>query len=305
MRGRRLTREERTYLSAHALQNPLRHLATATAVAGLTALLTAALAAAAPVPSTAAASPPTTAASPVRVGTIDVVRHATIADSQSDNWSGYNLGYLSTDTMYTSISGTWKVPTATQHESGQSENSATWIGIGGGCLNTSCTETDNTLIQAGTEQDVATDGAASYGAWYELIPETETAESITVNPGDTIHCSITETSPGEWDIVLKDVTDGQGFNVSTAYSSSELTAEWIEETPVVVGTSGSGIANLPNLTKVHFTAARVNGKPAGLAPADAIQLTNSSSQPIATPSNPIAAGTAFNDCAWKTTCSAP
>ena len=154
-------------------------------------------------------------------------------------------------------------------------------------------------------RNLAVARSATYGAWYELIPETETAETITVKPGDTIHCSITETSPGEWDIVLKDVTDGQGFAVTTAYSSSELTAEWIEETPVVVGTSGSGIASLPNLTKVHFTAARANGKSAALAPADAIQLTNSSGQPIATPSKPNAAGTAFNDCAWKTTCSAP
>jgi hypothetical protein len=248
------------------------------------------------------------AARTVRTVSIIHVVHAggTVADSQSDNWSGYNLGYLSTKTMYTSISGTWKVPTATQHTSGQAESSATWIGIGGGCLNTSCTESDNTLIQAGTEQDIAANGTASYSSWYELIPETETAESITINPGDTIHCSITETSPGKWDIVLTDVTDGQGFNVTTTYSSSELTAEWIEETPVVISTSGgTGIAALPSLTRVHFTAAKVNTTGAKLVSADAVQLVNSDNDPMATPSSPNTAGSAFNDCAWKTSCPAP
>jgi hypothetical protein len=291
-------------------QLPYQHRPTSAAIRGILAgsavLLAVALAAAAPAAGAAARSRNAATRTVHVVSTVGVVdSQRTLADSQSDNWSGYNLGYLSTNTMYTSITGTWKVPTATQHTSGQAEDSATWIGIGGGCLNTSCTETDNTLIQAGTEQDVATNGTASYSSWYELIPETETPESITINPGDTIQCSITETSQGEWDIVLKDVTDAQGFNVSTAYSSSELTAEWIEETPVVVSTGGSGIAALPNLTRVHFSAAKVNGTQAKLVPADAIQLVNSNSKPIATPSKPNASGNAFNDCAWKTSCPAP
>jgi hypothetical protein len=47
---------------------------------------------------------------------------------------------------------------------------------------------------------------------------------------------------------------------SAEYSSDETTARWIAETPVVVGTGGSGLAALPNLGKVHFTNADVNGK---------------------------------------------
>lgn len=248
------------------------------------------------------------AAAPVHAGargTVQVVHGPpTFADSTSSNWSGYNLGYLSTNTMYTSISGTWKVPTATAHKAGQAEHGATWIGIGGGCLNTSCTETDSTLIQAGTEQDVSKTGKAKYSAWYELIPETSVTEPITVNPGDVIQCSITETTSGEWTIVLTDTTDGQNFTENTAYSSSELTAEWIVETPVVVGTGGTGVAKLPDLGKVHFTNAEVNGTNAGLVPADAMQLINSKSKPISTPSNPNAKGNGFFVCTWASTCSA-
>jgi len=238
-------------------------------------------------------------------GTVEVVHGPpTFYSSTSSNWSGYNLGYLSTNTKYTSISGTWKVPTATAHKAGQAEHGATWIGIGGGCLNTSCTETDSTLIQAGTEQDVSKTGKAKYSAWYELIPETSTTEPITVRPGDVIHCSITETSSGEWSIVLTDTTNGQNFTENTAYSSSELTAEWIVETPVVVGTGGSGVAKLPDLGNVHFTNAQANSANAGLAPADAIQLINSKSKPISTPSDPNSKGNAFYVCTWASTCTA-
>ena len=117
-----------------------------------------------------------------------------------------------------------------------------------------------------------------------------------------IHCSIDETSSGEWSIVLSDTTDGQGFTENTAYSSSELTAEWIVETPVVVGTKGTGVANLPNLGDVRFSHAQVNGANAGLVPADAIQLVNSSNQPIATPSDPNSKGNGFIDCTYASTC---
>ena len=90
--------------------------------------------------------------------------------NQSNNWSGYNQGALTKGGLFSAITGTWTVPTATQHKSGEAESSASWIGIGGGCLESTCTATDNTLIQTGTEQDVAAGGAASYSTWYELIP---------------------------------------------------------------------------------------------------------------------------------------
>lgn len=49
------------------------------------------------------------------------------------------------------MSGQWTVPIATAHASGRVEDSASWVGIGGGCVTDDCTMTDNTLIQAGTE----------------------------------------------------------------------------------------------------------------------------------------------------------
>jgi hypothetical protein len=225
--------------------------------------------------------------------------------SQSSNWSGYDEGALSTGTTFSSISGDWTVPTVSQHTAGQAEDSATWIGIGGGCLDTSCTATDATLIQAGTEQDVAANGATSYSAWWELVPVPSVTASITVHPGDHIHCTIAAVVPGLWQIALSDLTDGQSFAETLPYASTEDTAEWIVETPLVVGTSGTGEAALPNMTTVSFTGATVNGANAHLAAADEMQLVDSNGNPIATPSAPGADTASFNDCAWATTCAAP
>jgi len=236
--------------------------------------------------------------------TVAITKDGTkLADSQSDNWSGYNQGVLDTEKPFTSISGQWVVPTATQHTAGQAEDSATWIGIGGGCVNSSCDASDSTLIQAGTEQDVSASGVASYDAWYEIIPAPETESTITVNPGDVIDTVISSTVAGVWSVTLTDKTDGQSFTETLPYSSDESTAEWIEETPTEISTS-PGLASLPNLSTVQFTDATANGSNADLAADQAMQLVDSNNDPIATPSAPVN-GNEFNDCAWATSCAAP
>ena len=83
------------------------------------------------------------------------------------------------------------------------------------------------------------------------------------------------------------------------------TAEWIEETPLLISGANTGISALPRLSAVHFTGAAVNGAPAGLAAAERMQLVDSSNHVLATPSNPNHAKTAFNDCTYSTTCAVP
>src|SRR3954463_15405760 len=113
--------------------------------------------------------------------------------NQSNNWFGYNQGTLEQGgKLFHSISGDWTVPTATQHTAGQAESSSDWIGIGGGCVNTDCTVTANTRIQAGSEQDVAANGSTSYDAWFEVIPGPELIINNPVSPGDHIHSDISE-----------------------------------------------------------------------------------------------------------------
>lgn len=238
------------------------------------------------------------------------VAGARVNTNTSNNWSGYNIGAnypgYPAGTAFTSISGTWTVPTATQHVAGQAENSATWVGIGGGCVTSNCSVTDNTLIQAGTEQDVSASGTASYGAWWEIIPEPQTTVPLPVSPGDTVKVTIAQTGvPGTWSIVIADVTTGQQFATTTPYASSMSTAEWIEETPLQIGTGGTGLTAMPNLGTVGFTGATLNGAGAGLQTVDEMQLVTSGGQVVATPSGPGTGLTSFNDCTWQTACAAP
>ncbi len=236
---------------------------------------------------------------------ISIVRGAdTFADNQSTNWSGYNEGILDTHTPFSSISAQWVVPTVAQRRVGQAEDSATWIGIGGGCLNSTCVASDPTLIQAGTEQDVSSSGAVTYGAWWEILPLPELRSTITVHPGDTVRCSITSTIPALWTVSLQDLSDGQGFTQTVPYPSDETTAEWIEETPTAIGLSGTGLSALPNLSTVVFKDAMVNGANAQLAADQAIQLVDASGSPLATPSVPVG-GDEFADCTFASTCAAP
>lgn len=257
----------------------------------------------------AAGAGPAGAAAGAVTGVIRVVHHSTkVNTNQSANWSGYNIGadypQVPTGTTFTSVSGQWIVPAATLHTAGQAEYSSTWVGIGGGCVDDACTVTDNTLIQAGTEQDVSATGQASYSAWWEIIPEPQTTVSLPVSAGNKIRVSIKQTSPGQWSIVIRNLTTNKSFATTTPYSSSMDTVEWIEETPLLIGTQGSGLATMPNLTTVHFLNSSYNGANPGFQTIDEMQLNNNN-MIEATPSAPGPLKNSFNDCTWKTSCKAP
>ena len=225
----------------------------------------------------------------------------------SGNWFGYQQGLLEQGTkVFNSISGDWTVPTATQRTTGQAENSSDWIGIGGGCVDATCTVTDNTLIQDGTEQDVSSTGQASYSAWWEIIPGPSISISMTVAPGDHMHSSIAETVPNSnvWQITLRDVTRNETFTQTVPYSSTHATAEWIEETPLVLGTN-AGFAALPNLMSPAFDLATANGAPAALKSSEQMDLVDGNGAVIGAPSAPDPDLDGFNACTWATSCGAP
>lgn len=227
-----------------------------------------------------------------------------VGANKSNNWSGYNQGTLEKGgKQFHQVAGTWVVPTATQHKAGEAEFSASWVGIGGGCIDAGCTATDATLIQAGTSQDVDASGAASYSAWWELIPAPSvTISGFAVSAGNVIHVAIGETTPGVWSIVVQNQSTGQTFSMTTPYSSTYATAEWIEETPVVLTNSGAAqVGPMPNLGSVAFSASSTNGGAAGLVASEEIQLIDSSGAALATPSAP--SSDAFHDCTYASTCS--
>src|SRR5256714_285339 len=146
-------------------------------------------------------------------------------------------------------------------------------------------------------------GAKSYSAWYELIPAPSLNVNMTVRPGDHMHAQISETVSGSnvWKITLKNVTRNKAFTKTVPYSSTHATAEWIEETPLEIGTN-AGFAPLPNLSRISFDHAITNGASAQLKPSEKIQLIDSNGHVIGTPSAPDAQRDGFAVCAWATSC---
>ena len=233
--------------------------------------------------------------------------HAARADTnQSGNWFGYDQGTLEQGgKLFTSVAGYWTVPTATLHTAGQDEASSTWVGIGGGCVDSGCLVGDNTLIQTGTEQDVSGSGSQTYYAWWEIIPAPSLEiTSMKVAPGDLMYASVAEVVPYSnlWTITIKDTTRNEVYSVTVPYTSSHATAEWIEETPLQIGTN-AGFSALPNLTSAHFDSSTANGAPAGLKSSEEIQLTDSTGKVIGVPSAPDTDADGFETCAWATSCS--
>jgi hypothetical protein len=249
---------------------------------------------------------PAAAAAPIAHGQLLHLAPGLRANAnQSTNWFGYNQGLLEQGgKLFNSISGSWTVPTATQHSSGQSEASSDWVGIGGGCVDAGCTATDSTLIQTGTEQDVGSTGAPSYSAWYELVPAPSlTISGMTVGPGDNMHATISEAVADSdvWNITIQDTTRNESYSTTVPYSSTHATAEWIEETPLEIGTN-AGFAALPNLTNPAFSSATTDGAPANLKTSEEMDLTDSSGAVIGAPSAPNATADGFDACAWASTC---
>jgi hypothetical protein len=239
---------------------------------------------------------------------LSLAPHLRANTNQSNNWFGYNQGTLEQNgTLFHSIAGDWTVPTATQHTSGQDEASSDWIGIGGGCIDTGCLATDPTLIQTGTEQDVGANGTPSYSAWYELVPAPSlTIPSLAVSPGDHMHASLSETVPNSevWTITIQDVTRNESFSTTVPYPSTHATAEWIEETPLEIGTN-AGFAALPNLTNPGFDLGTTNGAPVKLSSSEQIQLIDSGGKVIGSPSVPDSDADGFGACTWAAMCTAP
>src|SRR5271157_358038 len=165
----------------------------------------------------------------------------------SFNWSGYAVAsdLNNPRPLVTSIYGSWTVPTVTGLAPGGEAYSAVWIGIGGQFLS------DQSLIQAGTEQD-SSRGRAEYSAWYELLPDNPVVvDSLTISTGDKITTiiSLSNSEMNSWLVEIRDITNGQSFQRNFTYDSSKLSAEWIVEAPTV-----NNRLMLANFSEVTFTS---------------------------------------------------
>ena len=159
----------------------------------------------------------------------------------SSNWSGV----ADTGGTYTSIKGSWKVPTVIAASGNR--YASDWVGIGG--FSTS------DLIQAGTSEQMV-GGVASYNAWTEVLPHPEVViPGFTVHPGDAMTVTVKKGAGSKWTIVVTDATSGHTFTKHVKYSSCLCSADWIHEAPTVGGSQ----AILASTTNAVYDPGLVNG----------------------------------------------
>jgi hypothetical protein len=169
----------------------------------------------------------------------------------SSNWSGY-VATTSRSDPFTLVSATWTVPTVETTPS--PAYSSVWVGIGGWYRNGS------KLIQAGTEQDVDSDGSPTYSAWYEVYPQKFPVPIGDVEPGDTISVSISKISekPEYWNITVTDNGNpllNENVKLKPNFAS-QATAEFIVERPLLI--RGHQLAPLADFGTVTFSNCTTN-----------------------------------------------
>lgn len=196
--------------------------------------------------------------------------------NQSVNWSGY-----AEPGSFTSIGGSWTVPTAGT-SAATTTYASTWIGVDG--------LANRDLIQTGTESDVI-GGVVHYDAWWEVLPAAERViKHMTVQPGDRMAASIVRGPAATWTISLTDATTGSTFSLTRHYRGPGASAEWIQERPQV----GRSLATLSAYGTTAFTGLAANGSAPGLVPADALSMVTAVGGPvISTPSALSRSGTSF------------
>jgi len=202
------------------------------------------------------------------------------AADQSRNWAGYTA----TGGSFTTVAGTWTVPTISAGRTPAAD--ATWVGIGG--------VSSHDLIQAGTDASVQA-GQVRYTAWVELLPQASQPVPLAVNAGDTVSVTIAQQPDERWQIRIQNTTTGQAYTKTVTYQSSRSSAEWIEEAPAV---GRRTLLPLDNFGTITFTGATAvaDGQQRTITQAggQAITMSSATGQPLAQPSALGSDGTSFS-----------
>ena len=148
------------------------------------------------------------------------------------NWSGYVAGAPVKSSFahpyFTSVTGTWTVPTADcAHAKGEA-SSTVWVGLGGYAT--------RDQEEVGTDSNCTATGKRVYYAWFELVPylSYQAFPNITdkVSPGDTITGLVKILSPTLVELRVQNRTRGWIFMRKITFSSQDSsTADWVVEAP--------------------------------------------------------------------------
>ncbi|KAJ6462195.1 peptidase A4 family-domain-containing protein [Mycena sanguinolenta] len=181
----------------------------------------------------------------------------------SSNWCGAAI----TGTGFTSVVGTWTIPTISRR-SGQSTSSepaiSQWVGIDG--------FSNSALIQGGTLSELVGSGQENV-AWTEMLPAASRDVSLTVGAGDSITTNVTMTGATSGTVTIKNNSRGTSI-VGTVSGGTRVTgtsAEWILE-DFESGSSLVAFAGFPTST---FTGSAIRSgtsvSPSGATLIDLVQ----------------------------------
>ena len=188
--------------------------------------------------------------------------HGAETNYNDNAWSG-----AGTKTgKWTSIIGTWNVPTVSKPSEPQGTeggwNSSSWIGLDGFFF------TDD-VLQCGIQQRVTAQGVAEYVAWYEwyapitsgspgYVYQTNIA-NFPVSPGNQISATVQYVGTTAGSLSMGNNTTGKHFSITLApppgASFSGGSCEWIMEAP----DGGEPTSSLPKFTPVTFSSALACG----------------------------------------------
>ncbi|PMD22190.1 hypothetical protein NA56DRAFT_644908 [Hyaloscypha hepaticicola] len=156
----------------------------------------------------------------------------------SSNWAGAIL----IGSGYTSVTGTFTVPTPSSAGSG-----AAWVGIDGDTCDTAILQTGIDWTKSGS--------SVTYDAWYEWYPDySYDFSGITLEAGNTIKVTVTATSLTGGKATVENVSTGKTVthtfsNEGSEGSLCETNAEWIVEDYE----EGSSLVSFADFGTVTFT----------------------------------------------------
>jgi hypothetical protein len=154
----------------------------------------------------------------------DRVEHGD-GSATSANWSGYAV----TGSSFTSVEGSWIVPTAACKPGEQF--ASFWVGLDG--------YNSDSVEQTGTDSDCS-GKTPQYYAWYEFYPNPAfEIRSVPVKPGDHVSAQVVY-SASQFTVTITDVTTGKYFSKTLTVEGAERSsAEWIAEAPCCNANNGS------------------------------------------------------------------
>jgi len=180
----------------------------------------------------------------------------------STNWAGAVL----IGTGYTSVTGTFTVPTPSTTGSGSA-----WVGIDGDTCDTAILQTGIDWTKSGS--------SITYDAWYEWYPDyAYDFSGITISAGNSIKVTVTATSKTAGSAVIENITTGKTvthtFTGGVDGDLCEYNAEWIVEDYEENG----ALVTFADFGSVEFTSASAvkSGTTVGTTGATIIDMETSS-----------------------------